>query len=186
MVQLYSDKINLIERFNIKSLENEISIIPSINELNTDSTIITDPDMARILLKKFPFSKIMVLSDAPSFAEGSKLLPLGIRGYGNTYIHLKHLTQAMITIENGAVWLYPSFMRQLIHGAASSSKKKSDTLDRLTERERETALLVKDGKSNKEIATALDITERTVKQHMSNIFEKLGVSDRLSLAMLLK
>ncbi len=186
MIQLFTDKPYLIERLNIKSLENQISICQEIDSVDARHIIITDPQNAPQIMKTYPTAKVMVLSDAPTFEEGSALLPLGIRCYGNTYIHIKHLMQAIMTIESGAVWLYPAFMRQLIHGVSSAAKNRQTLLDRLTDRERETALLVKEGKSNKEIAKALNITERTVKQHMSNIFEKLGVSDRLSLAMKLK
>jgi len=51
---------------------------------------------------------------------------------------------------------------------------------------KDVALEIKEGKSNKEIAVALKITERTVKAHLSHIYEKLDVHDRLSLAMLLR
>jgi two-component system nitrate/nitrite response regulator NarL len=53
----------------------------------------------------------------------------------------------------------------------------------LTDREREIAYLVSRGYRNKEIAEALEISEQTVKNHLRNIFEKLGVADRLSLAL---
>ena len=55
--------------------------------------------------------------------------------------------------------------------------------DVLTERESTVARQAAIGDSNQEIATALGITERTVKAHLSAVFEKLGVSDRLQLAL---
>lgn len=55
----------------------------------------------------------------------------------------------------------------------------------LTQREREVALCVARGESNKEIARKLDLAERTIKAHLTGIFEKLGVRDRLRLALLL-
>jgi DNA-binding NarL/FixJ family response regulator len=54
----------------------------------------------------------------------------------------------------------------------------------LTPREAEVVSAIKAGKSNKEIATRLSISEETVKRHLSNIYAKLGVSSRLELAML--
>ena len=56
-------------------------------------------------------------------------------------------------------------------------------LDRLTPREREIAQLIGGGASNKEIAGRLNITEATVKAHLTAIFRKLGLSDRLGLAL---
>jgi DNA-binding NarL/FixJ family response regulator len=53
----------------------------------------------------------------------------------------------------------------------------------LTQREAQIALLVSDGNTNKQIAHRLDITERTVKAHLTQIFRKLGISDRFMLAL---
>jgi len=58
-----------------------------------------------------------------------------------------------------------------------------DRLEGLTQRQREVAELVGQGANNKQIARALDITDRTVKAHLTSIFEKLGTSDRLQLAL---
>jgi DNA-binding NarL/FixJ family response regulator len=58
-------------------------------------------------------------------------------------------------------------------------------LELLSERERAVALCVARGESNKEITQKLDIAERTIKAHLTTIFEKLGVRDRLQLAVLL-
>ena len=59
-------------------------------------------------------------------------------------------------------------------------------LENLTKREYEIALLVGRGESNKQIARQLDITERTVKAHLTEIFRKLAISDRIKLALLVK
>ena len=183
-VQLYTNLSHLIER--MKELVAEIRPLESAVQIAHDAIIIADPEAAMQLLQEQPSARVMVLSDTPSYAEGSRLLPLGIRGYANSYIHKTHLDQALHAIASGNVWLYPEFMQELIHKATGSVATNEKVLEKLTERERETALLVKEGLSNKEIASKLSITERTVKQHMSHIFEKLNVSDRLSLAMLLK
>jgi DNA-binding NarL/FixJ family response regulator len=59
-------------------------------------------------------------------------------------------------------------------------------LSELTSREKEVALLLKEGKTYKNIAQKLDITPRTVKAHAGHIYTKLNVKDRLALALLLK
>ncbi|MCH8282968.1 MAG: helix-turn-helix transcriptional regulator, partial [Chloroflexi bacterium] len=58
-----------------------------------------------------------------------------------------------------------------------------DSLTILTERERAVALAVAEGRSNKEVARLLDITERTVKAHLGAAFRKLGVRDRMQLVL---
>jgi len=71
------------------------------------------------------------------------------------------------------------------HGEDLSKRAAAGRLLYLTEREREIAALVGNGGTNKQIARQLDISERTVKAHLTGIFRKLGVADRLKLALLL-
>jgi DNA-binding NarL/FixJ family response regulator len=56
----------------------------------------------------------------------------------------------------------------------------------LTQREYEIATLVGNGETNKQIARRLDITERTVKAHLTEVFRKLDIADRLKLALIVK
>jgi two-component system NarL family response regulator len=83
-------------------------------------------------------------------------------------------------------------MPQLLDALGSDSEHETPTgramvgrLVYLTHREREIAALVAHGGSNKQIARRLAITERTVKAHLTEVFRKLGVADRLRLALLL-
>lgn len=181
---LFTSKSHL--RSRICELLPECPILSLPKQATDSSIILCDPESAVILLQHSPHLKTLVLSDTPSYAEGTKLLSLGIRGYANTYIHGEHLIQALESVQSGNVWLYPEFMQQMIKEVTSGARDHSTILNKLTEREAQAALLVCEGRSNKEIAVHLDITERTVKNHLTHIFEKLGVSDRLSLAMLLK
>ena len=66
----------------------------------------------------------------------------------------------------------------------SGTAAPADRLGDLTEREREILLLVADGKSNKEVARALDLQEKTVKHYMTNILKKLQVRNRVEAAVL--
>ena len=180
MTQVYTDNKHLILR--LKTLLDDLDIVNSIKEITPTTVVLTDTASAISLLQERSELKVMALSDNPSFAEGSSLLRKGIKGYANTYIHLLHLKQAIEIINSGNIWLYPSFMQELISQTADKNDVKSELLDKLTQRERETALLIAKGKSNKEIAVELDITERTVKAHLTNIYSKTGLTDRLSLA----
>ena len=75
-----------------------------------------------------------------------------------------------------------SYNRSKDKTAADSEKK----LENLTTREKEIANLIAQGQSNLEIAANLEIAERTVKAHVSSIFQKLGLRDRLQLALLVR
>lgn len=183
MMQLYTKNTLLAQRFDEIGLDyfflnNEA---PDLSAL-----FICDPVNFHALLETYPDVKVLVLSTMPSFNEGVALLQKGIRGYGNAYMHKVHLEQAISTIENNAVWLYPEMMQELILYGSKAVATNEDVLKSLSAREKEVAKEIEKGLSNKEIASYLGITERTVKAHLSSVFQKLNVPDRLSLAMLLR
>lgn len=141
------------------------------------------------LRMNYPDSQIFVLSNTPNDEEGLALLRFGIRGYANTHIDPGLLSRAIAVVRAGEVWVGRKLMTRLIEGSASRGRRRGDleskrVLNLLTDREREIALLVSRGTSNKQIARELDITERTVKAHISSIFDKVGAQDRLQLALL--
>ncbi len=184
MIQLFSSNILLKNRF--KNIDIPTIHVNKISELDVENIIITNSESVNTLMAYNSDFTIFALTPAPSFQEGVALLGVGIKGYGNSYMHAKHLRRAIITIKEGNIWLPPSFMQELIaHITPNSTKKTTPLLEILTKRQRETALLIKEGLSNKEVAQKLKITERTVKAHLSAIFERTGATDRLTLAMLL-
>jgi DNA-binding NarL/FixJ family response regulator len=137
---------------------------------------------------KFPNLKIMILSDIPQVNEGYPLLKYGIKAYGNSRMAKTHLMQAILFMEKNNTWLYPEFIQALIksYNPKDEKTKNEDKLNILTTREKEIAYLVAEGLSNKEIANKSNISERTVKAHLTSIYSKLDVNDRLSLALLIK
>jgi len=132
-------------------------------------------------------NRVMVFSSSPSFDEGYKLLPLGIKAYANAMILPQTLKEIVSVVERGDAWLYPEFINQMILNVSNvtAMKKGEDILKKLSEREAQIALYVAQGLSNKVIAENADITERTVKAHLSSIFHKLAIKDRLALALLI-
>jgi len=144
---------------------------------------------SRIMKKAKDFNiSLFALTGDPKFEEGSKLLLEGISGYGNAYMAAGNLGLALDVITAGDVWLYPEFIQKLI-SKASQKVLVSITpasLDGLTPKELEVAQSVALGMTNKEVAMKLSITERTTKAHLTHIYEKLNISDRLTLALMLK
>ncbi len=137
--------------------------------------------------------KIVILSNIPRFEEAIACLKLGARAYVNAYAGPKTLNQISEVVNEGGIWLGADLMQLLI---ASSQKTASanddqnnpshnvDLEKKLSRREIEVAKLIALGDSNKVIARKLNITERTVKAHVSHMFTKLEVNDRLKLALL--
>ena len=115
-----------------------------------------------------------------------------MRGYCRDNIDPQLLKRVIVAVQVGELWIRRSLVPRLLDelGVQFSSTvddKRAVTgrLAYLTVREREIAALVGSGGTNKQIAKQLDISERTVKAHLTEIFRKLGIADRLKLALLL-
>lgn len=130
---------------------------------------------------------IIVLSDTPSDDEGMAAFSASARGYCNSHASPEVLRQVATVVGQGGLWIGESLMARLLVGVnrlpARAASPSQALQEKLTEREREVALAVSRGASNKEVARQLGITERTVKAHVSIIFTKLAVQDRLHLAL---
>ena len=128
---------------------------------------------------------IVVLSNVPEDAQGVAALSAGASGYCSALTLPAVLRQVASVVEHGGLWVGPQLMRRLMQGMASrKSADQKPTLETLSQRERQVAEAVARGSTNKEIARVMDITERTVKAHLSSAFEKLGVRDRMQLSLI--
>ncbi|MDY0265286.1 MAG: response regulator transcription factor [Sulfurospirillum cavolei] len=151
----------------------------------------TIPQIERLLVSlrdHYPFVHVVIFSAMPTYEEGSKWLALGIKAYGNVHMAPIHLHEIYHSVSEGNIWLYPEFIQTMIRTFSTQKTMTPSShplLKRLTQKEQEVALLLKKGLSNKEIALHVGITERTVKAHLSSIFEKTGAKDRLALALIL-
>lgn len=120
-------------------------------------------------------AKILVLADTAGDAEISKALKKGALGYICKDISPEELVKAIRVVNSGKKYI-PSDIAEILSENFGSEE--------LTPTETRILQQVVAGKSNKEIAYDLKISENTVKTHVKNIFEKLGVSDRTSAATL--
>ncbi len=167
------DLDHLDERFTA----NECIVLIQLSDLSNIDHV------KRIVQQKFD---ILLFSNDPSTTEGLDLFQLGIKGYLNTFATVERIEQALTTISAGSIWLGPDILQQMIQSVTSTQALDDHWKEIITAREQQVALLVLESKSNKEIAEQLNITERTVKAHMHNMFQKFEVSDRLSLVLKIK
>jgi len=130
---------------------------------------------------------IIVGSLNPNDDEGRAFLAAGAKGYIHAYMQPEALDTVFKVVDNGGVWmgrtLLARLLQQLQRSVAQPEPSITDWTDGLTPREIEVAQMAASGRSNQAIADALSITERTVRAHISSVFEKLGVNDRLMLAL---
>lgn len=208
MIILCSNNKTILQRWNnflnatyslhhshsITDLETQIPSKPDLVILHDKFFIDNRFEHLKDLIKSHETIKFLVLSDKPDEQTAFDLLHSGVYGYSNTYISSKLLIDAVKQILNGDVWMGKRLTRYLSECLLEdiNDENTEDTaLDvegfmlRLTSREKEVAQRIAHGCSNKCVANKLNITERTVKAHLSSIFQKTGIKDRVHLALIL-
>ncbi|MCW4153333.1 response regulator transcription factor [Halomonas janggokensis] len=128
---------------------------------------------------------VVVLSMMPENGAAMEALQQGARGYAHALSPADSLKQIATVVMNQGIWVPAELMAQVMGSTwrllKGDEQVQSSVLEVLTQREREVALAVAKGASNKVVARELDITERTVKAHLTAIFAKLDIHDRLQL-----
>jgi len=136
-----------------------------------------------------PNSRILIVGPEQPVAVQIAALKQGARGYFNEDLPLEKLCVAIHLILQGEVWVERHLISELIDEMNHAPKIDDAHLkaaDSLSPKEREVATLVSHGATNKMIARKMNITERTVKAHLTTIFQKMNLPDRLSLAIVFR
>lgn len=164
----------------IAEADNGMKGFELFKDLQPDVTIMSlrTPDSCAIDLLDDYFkvekrAKIIVLADSTGDAEISKALKKGALGYICKDVSPEDLIKAIRTVNAG---------RKFIPNYIATVLSENIGQEELTNSEQRILQMIVGGMSNKEIAFALDISENTVKTHVKNIFDKIGVSDRTSAA----
>lgn len=126
--------------------------------------------------------KVLVLTVHNEVEYLIKAVELGVDGYVLKDSESSELKKAIMTILNGETYIQPDLI-PMLNAKMISMENDYDKIDSLTKRELDVLKNLAIGMYNKEIATKLEISERTVKNHVSNIFKKIGVSDRTQAAV---
>lgn len=145
------------------------------------------PAMVAHLAGSRPDLAVVALDLQPDQAVAVAALEAGARGYCHALATPPMLAQVAIVVSHGGLWVGPELMSRMVAASHRLPVVASGPrLDCLTARELAVAEEVTRGASNKEVARNLGITERTVKAHLAAAFAKLGVRDRLQLALRLQ
>jgi DNA-binding NarL/FixJ family response regulator len=194
--------LEAMSRFtSIKEVENGETLMAFLEKAPVDLVLldIGMPGMdgitaTRLIKERFPQVKVLILSYHDTSEKVSQALSAGADAYCVKNINVDKLRLAIDSVLEGAVWLDPLIARKVAavmphsrHQDASGnpvmvSSRMSKKLE-LTEREAEVLRLITQGKSNKEIGLALEISPYTVKTHIRNLTQKLGVEDRTQAAV---
>lgn len=132
--------------------------------------------------KKGNTTPVLILTASNEIEYLMHALDIGVDGYLLKDCDSKELKKAIFTILDGKTYIQPNLI-PMLNQKTKSRKEDSIKIESLTERETEVLKLVSNGMYNKEIAEKLQISERTVKNHLFNIFKKIDVTDRTQAAL---
>jgi len=121
-----------------------------------------------------------VLTSVTDHASAAAAVRAGATGVLYKDVDPDALVRAIRAVHDGHLLLAPEAAGTLLHSASAPARG----LDALTSREREVLAELTHGRSNREIARALQVSEKTVKAHVSSVLAKLGVQDRTQAALL--
>ena len=141
----------------------------------------------RRIAASYPVVKVIMLTISQDEEDVTSALRSGARAYVLKGVAARELAGIVRSVAAGDVYVTPSLAATLLFDLSSPAPASNRTprlLDELTERERQILEGVAEGKSNKEIAVSLTLSEKTVKHHMTNILQKLQVRNRVEAALL--
>ena len=126
--------------------------------------------------------KVLVLTVHNETEYLMKAVDIGVNGYVLKDSESAELKKAIFTVADGETYIQPSLIPAL-NAKMIETNKDAEKIKSLTKRELDVLKLLAVGMFNKEVGKRLEISERTVKNHVSNIFKKLGVTDRTQAAV---
>ena len=196
----YSTNIDIIDEWINRHAVEDFTIFSDeqslLKELSSSQKyiLLADFDSVATSINKMISSNILpaktvVLEQVPEIITGKQLISHGVKAYGNSRMLNIHFKQMLQMVQESHIWTYPELTMALSnsHRADTLSPESLELIEnRLSQKEKDIVLCIFNGLTNEAIAHKKGITTRTVKAHISSIFSKLHVNDRLALVLLLK
>ncbi|MDC7302319.1 response regulator [Agathobacter ruminis] len=183
LLELDGDIKVIAEAENGQECLDKLSTVkPDVLLLDINMPVMNGLEVLAALKERRIRVKVLVLTVHNEVEYLMKAVDIGVDGYVLKDSESAELKKAIFAVASGENYIQPS----LIPALNSKMIEKNDDearIDELTRREIEVLKLLSVGMYNKEIAERLDISERTVKNHVSNIFKKLEVTDRTQAAV---
>lgn len=139
-------------------------------------------EVLRTLKSRRSKLKVLVLTVHNEIEYLMKAVDIGVNGYVLKDSESAELKKAIFTVADGETYIQPSLIPAL-NAKMIETNKDAEKIKSLTKRELDVLKLLAVGMFNKEVGKRLEISERTVKNHVSNIFKKLEVTDRTQAAV---
>jgi two-component system nitrate/nitrite response regulator NarL len=175
----------------MEAIEKAVSLDPDVVVMDLRMPRVDGLTVLRSIHTRAPRSKVILFSGADNKDEFVEAMKLGCSGILSKESAISLIERSIAKVYAGEIWLDSNTTAAVIRQFASPAEfpapanngKTSRERAQLSQREREIIILIAQGYKNKEIAEKMFITEQTVKNHLHNVFDKLGVSDRLELAL---
>ncbi len=140
-------------------------------------------EAARSIARIRPIAKTIVLTVSESEQDVSQALEAGVKGYVLKGTSGSELLETILAVSRGESYVTPGLAARLLTQVRRPEPARAAALPQLTGREGQILAQVARGLTNKEIARALSLSEKTVKHHMTNVMQKLQVRNRVEAAM---
>ena len=166
---------------------------PHVALLDVRMPVMDGVEATRIICEKYPETQVIMLTTYDDEVYVHDALSKGAVGYLLKETQPSNLIMSILAVKEGSVLISPSIARKLVkqlnspHSRSASSAGQTlqnSWLGDLTKREKEVLLLLGQGHNNKAIAEQLYITEQTVRNHVSMIYSKIGVHDRIEVMLM--
>ncbi|MBV9302286.1 MAG: response regulator transcription factor [Acidobacteriaceae bacterium] len=175
----------------IEAIEKVAELQPDVLLMDAKLPRVDGMVVLRNLQTRAPECKVLLFASSAEKEEFVEAMKLGCRGILLKEASPSLIEKSIMRVHSGEIWLDSNTTAAVIRQFSapgdfpSSHANGKATRERaqLSQREREIIVLIAQGYKNKEIAEKMFITEQTVKNHLHNVFDKLGVSDRLELAL---
>ena len=169
------------------ALEKAVEFVPDVVLMDVRMPGIDGIEATRRIAEKVPTAKILMLTVSDEEEDLYEAIKAGATGYLLKEVSIEEVAPAARAVVAGQSLISPSMASKLLgefsNLAKRAEERSSVPTPRLTERELEVLRLVAQGKSNREIAGDLYISENTVKNHVRNILEKLHLHTRMEAVM---
>ncbi|MDO9417827.1 response regulator transcription factor [Pararhizobium sp.] len=187
LVSLYSgkDDLTIVGRGSnaVDALKIAEQLVPDV--LVVDLSMPGDSLAAiEIISRTMPNTKVVIFTAASSIEMAVKALNSGASGYVLKGSTAEDLHNAIVAVHNGDTYMTPGFATKVIMSMKTAEiRQKAFNTKRLSAREEQIVHCLMKGRTNREIAVSLDISEKTVKHYMTVLMQKLDVRNRVEVVL---
>lgn len=166
-----------------EAIKKALKIKPDVILLDINMPKLNGIEALRRLKDTGISSKIIMLTIHDDKEYLYETINIGADGYVLKDADADTLIKAIKEVYKGDTYIQPNLATLLVKSSNDNRISRNELIESLTKREYEVLTLIAEGLNNKEIAERLFISEKTVKNHVSNIFRKIGVNDRVQAAI---